>query len=244
MIQAVSSLELTVTGDASLRIAALQKAYAQTAALQLYRGDNGSIAALCDGKLYLECADEQAEEWILFAAMNPMIDCVRSTPKAAQLYAEHVNGRWEKQAVMTPKSLMICQQPITEEQATPQELWQLLQAGFGESAPPYRAFYADVSHRLRHGCFHQRVVRGEEGLLACAMTVALYDTAAMIGAVATHPCARRRGYASACVTQLAASLQHQGKKVFLCPKNQYAQQLYTALGFAVEGECGIGYAEK
>ena len=242
MIRAVQQVSLPIQTDATLRMMALQKAYGGTAALRLYQDENGSVAAVCDGQMYLERVAADAEEWVLFAAMDPMIRRLRTDVQTAQLYARKVGGTFEQQAVMQPINLQVKSETPTQQDATAQQLWQLLRAGFGDAAPAYDAFYADVLHRMRHGCFEQRVVKGDNGLLACAMTVAYCDDAAMIGAVATHPDARRKGYASACVTQLAASLQAQGKAVYLCPKNPYAERLYLSLGFEIKGQCGIATA--
>ena len=61
---------------------------------------------------------------------------------------------------------------------------------------------------------------------------------AVIGAVATLPDYRGRGYASACVSTLAASLQKEGRRIYLSPKNAGAQRLYAGLGFVPCGEWG------
>ena len=74
--------------------------------------------------------------------------------------------------------------------------------------------------------------------VSCAMTVAETETVWMIGAVATHPACRGRGYASAVVRSLVASGQAAGKRVLISPKNEAARSLYERLGFAVCGTWG------
>ena len=98
--------------------------------------------------------------------------------------------------------------------------------------------YADVHHRLRHGLCRLAAVETDGGVAACAMTTAECAGGAVIGAVATLPDYRGRGYASACVSTLAASLQKEGRRIYLSPKNAGAQRLYAGLGFVPCGEWG------
>lgn len=200
---------------------------------------------------------------------------------------------------------------------TPREVYPLLCACFGDTLPPFESWYADVSHRLRHGHCRLVGIRAGETLAACAMTTAecppdlragrpsrapegvaagrlkgsasewsessaaewlkgpagsanaalpgapegpaaagspagraegtkynrqgdiLYNGgAALIGALATLPAYRGRGFASRCVSALAAALQAENRRVLLSPKNSPAEALYTRLGFAVCGEWG------
>ena len=74
--------------------------------------------------------------------------------------------------------------------------------------------------------------------VACAMTTAEGGGAALIGAVATHPDFRGRGYASACVAYLTALLQQERRQVFLSPKNEPAHRLYRRLGYVDTGRWG------
>lgn len=98
------------------------------------------------------------------------------------------------------------------------EIYPILQTGFGETLPAFDAWYADVSHRMRHGVCRAAVVREMGRPVACAMTVAQARDGAVLGAVATLPDYRSRGYASACVTTLAAVLQGEGRRISTdCP---------------------------
>ena len=107
-----------------------------------------------------------------------------------------------------------------------------------EAFPPFNAWYADVSHRRRRGLCRSAGVAADGQIVSSAMTVAETADAAIIGAVATHPEHRNRGYASACVTALAAELREEGKRVFIAPKNENARRLYARIGFEVCGEWG------
>ncbi len=145
----------------------------------------------------------------------------------------------------------------------PRELYPLLRACFGDALPPFESWYVDVSHRFRHGWCRTAGIRTGGALAACAMTTAecgpepaaaenfpgnrgtsceginpYNGGAALLGAVATQPEYRGRGYASRCLSALTAALQAEGRHVLLSPKNEYAQALYERLGFMVCGEWG------
>lgn len=237
MIRAVSRVTVAAEQDAAVRILGLQQAYAGTAAVHLYADESGGCAAVCDGQITV-CGGD-AEEWGLFAAMDPLIASLRGDEETARQFAARIGATAHSGEVLTPGRLRPVDPAVPlSRQAAPGELWELLHVGFGPDAPARDAFYADASHRMRHGCWQQRVVRGDNGLLACAVTVALCEDAAVIGAVTTRPDARRRGYASACVTDLADDLLRQGKRVLLCPKNEGAARLYASLGFVPCGRYG------
>ena len=68
------------------------------------------------------------------------------------------------------------------------------------------------------------------------MSVAEWNNGALLGAVATSPEYRRKGYAGQCVSALAGTLQAKGKTVWICPYNERARQLYLSLGFEDQGQ--------
>ena len=120
---------------------------------------------------------------------------------------------------MSPaRTFALAEQGAAKAVESPRELYPLLSACFSEGLPSFDGWYADVSHRLRHGCCRIAVVHENGRPVACAMTTAEGGGAALIGAVATHPDFRGRGYASACVAYLTALLQQERRQVFLSPR--------------------------
>lgn len=102
--------------------------------------------------------------------------------------------------------------------ASPRSVYPLLAQCFEDGLSAFDSWYVDVSHRLRHGCCHMVVLSDAQGPAATAMTVAECHGAALLGAVATRPDCRSRGYASACVSTLAHTMLAKGKAVWICPK--------------------------
>ena len=239
MIRAVQAVSPAPDTEQAVRMLAVQQAYACAPVWRAFVSDSGGTAVWYDGQLYV-CGGD-GEEWALFAAMDPTVRCLHGDPAAAQAFAGRTGGTVVTRTVLRPERLTVAADVETVRQASPEALWQLLRAGFGDDAPEHDGFYVDVSHRMRHGWMQLRAVRQGETLLAAAVTVALCDGAAVIGAVATRPEARGRGYASACVTQLAQALTGQQRRVFLCPKNEYAAGLYASLGFAPCGAVALAY---
>ena len=117
-------------------------------------------------------------------------------------------------------------------------VYRLLCDAFPDGAlPPFDAFYVDLSHRLRHGLCRIAAIEDPPGTpVACAMTVAEAPDAVVIGAVATAPQHRKKGYASACIRALLAE---DARPALIAPADDAAAQLYRSLGFS---PCG-GWAE-
>ena len=118
---------------------------------------------------------------------------------------------------------------------SPRALYPLLSAVFGAAVPPFDSFYVDTAYRLRHGMCHIAAIKGEDALLSAAMTVAETNDAAVIGAVATLPTHRRKGYAAQCLRTLLHALraEHPKRTIYILPENTSLQHYYAANGFFV-----------
>ena len=192
-----------------------------------------------DGQAVVAAGEhEDVEELVSFFSLQPDWTGIRTDAACAARLAESWGVCVSTGVVMTPGRVFAQEaQPLCG-QASARALYPLLAQVFGEAMPPFEAWYVDVSHRMRHGFCRTAAVMEEGETAACAMTVAECAGAALIGCVATREESRGRGYASRCVTALAAALQQEGKRVLLSPKNEPARRLYERLGFVVCGEWG------
>lgn len=195
---------------------------------------NGGALMVSEGVATLYPADG-LEDWLLFLTMSPDVKTVRTIAAAARALATAWHSEAECGRVMCTDSVTVSGKAV---EVAPAALYPLISDVFGKAIPPFDAWYADVHHRLRRGAFRSRAVCENGHVLSCAMTVAQCEKAVLIGAVATHPTARGRGMASACVTALADSYLQEGKQLYISPKNDKAETLYRHLGFAVCGEWG------
>lgn len=229
------ALPIMPCSEAAVRIEGLCRAYDGTGVVRRFVDGYGGVMSLCDGHAVLQ-VESLTTEWALFIAMQPEVLSVRTDAPTAQALGAALEGRVNCGEVMcAPRGIA----GAAPESVTPREMYPVLQAGFGEAAPAFEPWYADVMLRLRRGVCRTACVRSPEGeAVSVAMTVAEGRKTALIGAVATHPDHRRRGYAGACVSALARQLQAEGKRVLLSPKNAGAAAVYAGLGFAVCGTWG------
>lgn len=232
---AAAIVSLPPVTEAALRIGAAVSVYgAERPFCRFWTDENGGALMIAEGVATLACA-ALTEEWITFLTMSPDVHTVRTDGAAARALAARWGADCACGAVMRAAPIIPCGEAVT---APPKDLYPLIREVFGQAVPPFDGWYADVHHRLRRGRFRARAVYDGEQVLSCAMTVAEREEAVLLGAVATHPAARGRGLASHCVTALTAEYQEEGKTVYISPKNEGAQALYTRLGFAVCGEWG------
>ena len=78
-------------------------------------------------------------------------------------------------------------------------------------------------------------------IIACASTSAENSFSGMVVGVCTHPDARRRGLATACVKKLCEDLLQQGKTLCLFYDNPDAGSIYRRIGFKEIGQWSLNY---
>ena len=232
MIRQVAKLP-AIGGDALplCRIRALWECYGAVPFVRFYMGDDGSAAAVLDGQAIVYAVASEREELALFVSMQSDITSLLADAETAEAVAK----QWGTAVQILP--VMRCDTPQTGEvlaRVSPRELYAFLKPIF-PALPPFEGWYLDVCYRERHGCCRHVVVRDGDTIVSAAMTTAEWNGGALIGGVATAPTHRRQGLAGRCVGALTAALQDEGRQVYICPKNEGAQRLYTALGFTVCG---------
>lgn len=97
----------------------------------------------------------------------------------------------------------------------------------------YNAFLADVCARLNKGTASFAAVMNENEPCACAFALFEGRKSVLLGAVATNPNARGKGYASELVGTLAE--EKSDKKVFLFCRNDSLADFYAKIGFEKVG---------
>ena len=184
-----------VRGPFSLRIAAAAKAYGLEAPfLDVWQG-NGCWFSRMDGVLTLAGVPEPEgrEETRLFLAAcgGETVLCSRET---AACFPEF--------SIQTEGPVLVRQQPgetapLPGEFPSPRMLYQVLSACQSPSfpVPEFEPFYLDTSHRLRHGTAAAVVLEEAGKPAACALALAVTDTAALLTAVAVVPAFRKIGRA-------------------------------------------------
>lgn len=226
----------TAFTEAAVRQRGLYAAYGtEREFLRFYEDDSGNHLSVLEDTAVLDVTGD-SEEMRLFLTMSPDIRYVRTDKETARRLASEWNIGYKTEAVM--KAPEACVRFDTVCSLEPRAIYPVLQDGFTDGVPPFDSWYADVHHRYRRGLSDCVGVLENDRVAACAMTVACCEDAALIGAVATRPESRGKGYASACVLTLSSMLQQKNKMVLLSPKNEYAHRLYDKIGFTVVGEWG------
>ncbi len=199
-----------------------------------YKDENGNVLSLLDGNGILCGTNIVLEEWATFISMHPAIKTVCMTLPQAEKIGDLLDKKVVQKPIMRLQSTMPASE-IPLVQPSPREMYPLLSAVFGDTMPPFETWYVDVSHKIRHGLCQTIGVEVEGKLVSCAMTVALTDTTAVIGAVATQETHRKRGFAAQCLRGLIGNVRktNPNMEILISPKNDGAKHLYSALGFAM-----------
>ena len=229
-------LTLDLTCEAGMRIAAQIVAYGLSQPFFLvYKGEGGSVLSVLDGAATLLAGDD-ADEALCFVSMSPQVTSLRTDGDTATAFAAARGLAVRTGNVLKAPGGM---KPTgSAKKVAPAAYYPLAKRVFGESMPPFDAWYADVSHRLRRDKCRLVAVYDRETPVSGGMTVAESETAWLLGAICTDENYRKRGYAAACVTALVSVGQARGKDVYIAAKNEAAQHLYEGLGFTVCGTWG------
>ncbi len=115
------------------------------------------------------------------------------------------------------------------------ELYALLKACESPafSVPEYLMFLSEMTHRRNRGKLHTAGNFADGMLVSSALTVSETSTAAILGAVATHPDFRRRGYSRKLVRVLATRLRGEGRRVFVLSASDSHTLFYQKSGFKI-----------
>ena len=201
------------------RLLSWWEAYGSVALARFYSDEHGSCAALLDGQAVVIChTDSSREEFGAFIELQSDIHTIYTDVTTA----ENLGLPFRLLPVMRCEQA-ICALPLPEP-SSPREIYDVLTAVFDDFSA-FEPWYMDVSYRMRHELCHQASVYQENTLVSTAMTVAEWESGTLIGAVATLPEHRRKGYAAACVGALTAWCRQVGKTAYISPKNENARRL-------------------
>ena len=103
------------------------------------------------------------------------------------------------------------------------------------NVPPYESFMLDVSHKLNNKSI--RIIGTKDNCVfkACIMTLAESTDSAVLGALATIPTARNKGYGSYLIKYLCNQLIAENKTVYLHRAMNENIEFYNKLGFVNYG---------
>lgn len=116
------------------------------------------------------------------------------------------------------------------------KIYDLL-CGCGFELGDYSVFLADVCARLNKGTASFAAIMNGDEPCACAFALFKGKKSVLLGAVATNPSARGKGYASELVGALAE--ENSEKKVFLFCRNDSLADFYGRIGLEICGRWAV-----
>lgn len=220
--------------ETAVRINALFYAYGtDTAFLHFYTDEQGSTLSVMDNVGILATGGKNCEEWTVFLGMHPDVQTVRCDKSTAEKLKETYGGVVTFGTVMQLAENSAEFDPNVTSDVRSDDVYTFLTQNFPGKMPPFDGWYVDISHRVRHGLCHLAAIKDDEKIVSFASSVAETPTAAILGQVATDADHRRQGLAKKCVDSLIFTLQ--GKRLYICPKNENAENLYLKCGFTSAG---------
>lgn len=92
----------------------------------------------------------------------------------------------------------------------------------------FNMWYADISHRIRHGAAKAAILNIGDEIISSAIFSSIYNDDAIITAVKTNPKFRKMGYGSAIVSAMCADVRG---TVYLMREKNKNESFYEKLGF-------------
>ncbi len=221
-----------------VRVGALALAYDGMPFFAVWRQENALLARL-ESSFFLCGESSDPEELAAFLQFNPYFCRLRGEAGSV----ERVARRLELPHRVERFLLMACRSPVeaptapVERTADLRAVYAVMRAVAGEqfALPPFEAWYADMSHRIRHGCGRAYLLREADAPAAACMVSAEDETAGLLSGVATAPDFRRRGFASAVLARACGDLLEAGRLPVLECRRELAEY-YALRGFEPVGE--------
>lgn len=214
----------------TLRIVSAVQAYGiNVPFLDVWQG-NGCLFSRMDGVLTIAGIPQETEETALFIA-SCGVDEVLCAEEAAQVLGLSPTEAGPVLHRKQPGEPV----PVPADFPSPRALYQVLSDCEGEHfpVPEFEPFYLDTSHRLRHGTAAAVLAEEDGKPAACALALAVTDTAALLTAAAVCPPFRHRGLGSQMIERLAGQLP--GREIFLFRSERENRAFYEQLGFVCCG---------
>jgi len=239
MISLISSrneLSFLPADPYAARITALCETYGTDHSFAMFwvqKIDEIPVAAISrvDGNMTLSC-EENAD----FEELSCFLDAVGYSSVTFDMKFAQKLGLTPQKSSFTVKYTggAECYDVLTDYDK--KEIYALL-TDCGFELGEYNSFLADVCARLNKSTASLVAQETESKLSACAFALFEGEKSVLLGAVATSPAARGRGYASKLVGTLAESKKE--KEVFLFCREDSLAEFYKKIGFETVGKWAI-----
>lgn len=199
-------------------------------------------AAICriDGEMSITCAENaDFEELIFFIKMMGFssLMCKKEVMDALCLEPQETGNIVEYKEIKETDSSEISSSVDYKEYYGIIKDAKLL--GVGEYLP----WLSDFSYRVKKGVAYPTVIKEKGETVACASGLFITENGALLGAVATKPSHRKKGYGGKLVKHLGNLMLNQNKKVHLLCKKGSILEFYRQNGFTPIGEWSMAVSE-
>lgn len=205
--------------------------------LQLDENENPTAAiSLMDSDMTLTCSEKaDFEELEFFVKMTnySSLQCNRNALKKLNL-SESIWGY-----VVEYKELMPVESDLISFDIDYKEMYSLISGVKLLGVGDYLPWLSDISYRVNHGTAITASIKQEGKLSACAAALFITENAALLGAVATNPQRRGKGFGGKLVKTLGNKMLNENKRVELLCKNDSIVEFYKSIGFIIKDEWAI-----
>lgn len=231
--------------ELSVRLQALLSAYGvRQRFFEVWRHNRDSFLLRLEGNFHLvEGPDADHEELAAFLSCSPQFFTLSGESGAVLRVSDHFSPPHN-----ITYSNILCLNNIkdnisalaVEDRPRLRDVYEVLQSvnGEGFDIGAFDPWYVDLSHRIRHGCAQALLLREGKDPACCCLITALSPFAGLIGGVATKPCYRKNGHASALVVFAARQLLS-SRRLPVLECTDELMGFYLRLGFALRGRFAV-----
>lgn len=139
--------------------------------------------------------------------------------------------------ILSSRVIMDNPQKAEVTEPTVKEVYSLISkcASKNFAVPSYESFALDVGHKLNKNTVRIYGIKDSE-LISCIMTLAESSDSAVLGALATDPDYRNKGYGAFLIKYINNVLVKEGRAVFLHRAPDENIEFYNKLGFDLYGK--------
>jgi hypothetical protein len=232
---------------ANVRISALLTAYGtETSFFDVWRQDYKAVVARLDSSFFICAENADLEEIAFFIAFSPNFRIVIGKSEEMAAIAKFLGDGYKKteyDLLTFIEETKLARRHEVDSAPRLEAVFEVLESAKSAefSAGGFAPWYADMSHRIRHGCARAFLLRDDGEPAAACLVSAESAVCGLIAGVAAKPQLRGRGYAAQ-VVAAACGVLCESKKLPVIECLPGLTEYYGKLGFKKTG--GVTIIER
>lgn len=225
----------------NLRVSALIDAYGvDQSFFNVWHENFKSVVASLDGSFFIcESDNDNLDELKEFLSFSPGVLSISGKKETVDKLGLSYSKRTDF-FVMEYKNSCDAKDIETEKEPKLTDIYKLISESGSDdlTVGSFNGWYADMSHRIRHGCAKAYLLKNNKEAVSALIVSAMSQKAGLISGVVTDKEHRGRGYASRLLLKACFDLNAEGRfAVAEC--SQKLIEFYKKSGFAYAGEYSI-----